>query len=125
MKSKNKMTLAETVEWLKKNANPVEGFQAAKLKAKKAGVTVYPRAWGAAFGAKKPATKKAPAKKATTKKAPAKRSYTRRAVATKVKPASSFTIVIESALGRSEMSFNGAHISLDTGANTLTVKQAD
>jgi hypothetical protein len=115
MNTKNKMTLAETVQWLKKNVHLVEGFQAAKLKAKKAGVSVYPRAWGAAFGTKEPATKKAPAK----------RSYTRRAVATKVKPASSFTIVIESAVGRSEMSFKGAHISLDTGANTLTVKQAD
>lgn len=117
MTSKPKMTLADTVKWLKKNVNPVEGFAAAKLKAKKAGVNVYPRAWGAAFGAKKPV------KKPGTKKGGTKKIYGKRRVLAAAKPSTtSFTIVIESGHGRTEMTLNGAHVSLDTAASTLTVK---
>jgi len=117
MTSKSKMTLADTVKWLKKNVNPVEGFAAAKLKAKKAGVNVYPRAWGAAFGAKKPV------KKPSTKKGGTKKIYGKRGVLAAAKPSTtSFTIVIESGHGRTEMTLNGAHVSLDTAASTLTVK---
>jgi len=119
------MTLAETAKWLKTNVNPIEGYPAAKLKAQHCGVTVYPRAWGAAFGTKKPTTKKPTTKKPTTKKPTTKRAYSRLEEAAPRTKSSPFTLVIESALGRSVMSFSGAHISLDTGENTLTVKQSD
>tara|TARA_R100000808_G_scaffold5686_1_gene17098 strand:- start:3199 stop:3582 length:384 start_codon:yes stop_codon:yes gene_type:complete len=125
---KQKITLSETVEWLKANVDPIEGFAAAKLKGQKAGVNVYGRAWGTAFGSPS-SKKKAPAKKPAKKKpakAPAKKVYgKRKAAASKVKaPATSFTVVIESAQGRIVTHVPDAHVELDPANNRLTVSQS-
>ena len=82
------------VAWLRKNAKRSEGMTAVRGRAKKAGIKIYPKAWGAAFPKAGTATRRTK-KKATPARAPSNGNGARSSLPILINGSSPFDTAIE------------------------------
>ena len=122
----NKSTndLATVVRWIRKNCKATDSYQDAKKRGAKKGISVYPRAWGAAW-------KKLPLKAKITKpakaapvKAKAKAKPVKAKAAAKRKPAKhqGVTLLLERNGESIALHLHNPHLSLEDGVIRITDK---